>query len=204
MMAAECGHSLSRPAIPAAGKMTIPVQNTSDNVITADASQDQNAFYQFARCLCAALAATSARQAQFGMCAALPVKGEDQLACRSIHVHQNFLDQCADNALFQSHTGGWIGPDGLQLLGELAEVLNRRCWTWIDCSALLLDAHFDLPYMLQGEVPAAFQLRRNEAVLRICRIKLALRPLRRITGCFQIAVQSIQNVVSLAAQLFFG
>ena len=150
MMAAQCGDSLSRPAIPTAGKLPIAVQNASDEVIAADTSQDNNAFYQLARCLRAALATTPAREAQLCMCAALPVKGEEQFTCWTIHVYENFLDQCADNALFQSHTGGWIGPNGLQLLGELVEVLKGRGWTWIDRSAVLLDAHFDLPYVLQG------------------------------------------------------
>ena len=82
------------------------------------------------------------------MCAALPVQNENQFACGTIHVYENFLDQCADNAFFQSHTGGWIGSNGLQLLRELMKILKGRGWTRIDRSAVLLDANFDLPYML--------------------------------------------------------
>jgi hypothetical protein len=45
MMAAQCGDSLSRPAIPAPSEMTIAVQNASDEVIAANASQNPNGFY---------------------------------------------------------------------------------------------------------------------------------------------------------------
>jgi hypothetical protein len=45
MMAAQCGNSLSRPAVPAPGKMTITVQNAGDQIITADTSQNPNGFY---------------------------------------------------------------------------------------------------------------------------------------------------------------
>ena len=45
MMAAQCGNPLSRPTVPAPGKMTIPVENTGDEIITADTSQDPHSFY---------------------------------------------------------------------------------------------------------------------------------------------------------------
>jgi hypothetical protein len=80
MMAAQCGDSLSRPAIPASGEMTVAVQNASDEVIVANASQNTNGFDQLPRSLCAALATTSARQALFCMCTAFPVQGENKLA----------------------------------------------------------------------------------------------------------------------------
>ena len=65
MMAAQCGDSLSRPAISPPGKTTITVQDAGNEIITADTSQNRNGFDQLARCLHAALAATPARQAQF-------------------------------------------------------------------------------------------------------------------------------------------
>jgi hypothetical protein len=60
--------------------MTVAVQNASDEVIAANASQNPNGFDQLPRSLRAALAATSARQAQFCMCTAFPVQGENQFA----------------------------------------------------------------------------------------------------------------------------
>lgn len=82
MMAAQCGHgdSLSRPANPATGEMTITVKNVSNEVIGANARQDPNGFYRLTRGLRAALTTTSARQAQLRMSTASPVQGESKLA----------------------------------------------------------------------------------------------------------------------------
>lgn len=80
MMAAQCCDWLSRPAIPAPRNMTVAVQNASDEVIAANASQNSNRFDQLPRSLRAALATTSARQAQFCMCTAFPVQSERQFA----------------------------------------------------------------------------------------------------------------------------
>ena len=44
MMAAQCGNPLSRPTVPAPSKMTIPVENAGDEIITADTSQDRHGF----------------------------------------------------------------------------------------------------------------------------------------------------------------
>jgi hypothetical protein len=45
MMAAQCDNPLSRPTVPAPGKMTIPVENTGNEIITADTSQDPHGFH---------------------------------------------------------------------------------------------------------------------------------------------------------------
>jgi len=45
MLAAQCGDSLSGSASPASRNTTIAVQNASDEVIAANASQDPNGFY---------------------------------------------------------------------------------------------------------------------------------------------------------------
>ena len=148
MMAAQCGDSLSRPAIPAPRKMAVAVQNASDEVIAANTGQNPDGFNQLPRGLCAALATTSARQAKLCMGTTFPVQGERELARCAIHVHKNFLDQRANNALLQPHTCGGISPDCFQLLGELVEVLQGSGWICISGSAVLLDTHFDLARML--------------------------------------------------------
>jgi hypothetical protein len=93
MMATECSHSLSRPAIPTPGEMTITVQNAGDEVITADTSQNGNRFDQLAGCLCRALTTAAAWEAQLGMNAAFPVKREYQFAGGAIHIHENLPGQ---------------------------------------------------------------------------------------------------------------
>ena len=204
MMAAQRGNPLSCPTVAAPGKLTITVQNAGDEIVTANASQNGNGFYQLARCLRAALATTPARHPQFCMCAALPVQGENKFSCRAIHVNEYFLDQRANDALLQPYTGGWIGPDGFQLLGELVQILQGRCWTGSDDTAVLLDAHFDLTHLLQGLVPAALQLCRDQAVLRIRGIVLPMRTVGAIAGGLKIALQSFQNVVPLPGAFFTG
>jgi hypothetical protein len=64
-MAMQCGNSVSRLPIPASGKVTIPVQNASYEVVTRNTSENRNGFYEHVRCLSGALAMTPARQAQF-------------------------------------------------------------------------------------------------------------------------------------------
>jgi len=76
------------------------VQNASDQVIAANASQNPNGFDQLPRRLGAALATASARQAQRCMCTAFPVQGENKLARCAIHVRKNFLDQRANKRFF--------------------------------------------------------------------------------------------------------
>jgi len=106
MMAAQRRNSLSCPTVAAPGKLTITVQNAGNEIVTANASQNGNGFYQLARCLRAALATTPARHPQFCMCAALPVQGEDKFSCRTIHINEYFLNQRAKDALLQPYTGG--------------------------------------------------------------------------------------------------
>ena len=99
MMAAQCSDSLARPPVAAAGKMAVAVQDTGDHIIAANAGQDCDRFNQLAQSLSARLTAPAAWQAQFGMHAAFPMKREDQLACGAIDIHQDLLDERADNAL---------------------------------------------------------------------------------------------------------
>ena len=56
---------------------------------------------------------------------ALPMNGEDEFSLRAVRVDQDFFDERTHNALLQSHTGGGIDPDRLQLVGELAQALTR-------------------------------------------------------------------------------
>jgi hypothetical protein len=106
MMAAQRGDSLPCPAIPVPCQLTIAVQDPCYEVIAADTSQNLNTFYQLTRCLRAALATTPARQAQFGVGTAFPVQREDKFASRTIHIDEDFLDQCSDDAFLQAHTCG--------------------------------------------------------------------------------------------------
>ena len=46
--------------------------------------------------------------------------------------------------------------------------------------AVLIDAPLDLVDTLQGVIPAPFQFISDQAILRIRRVVLLLRPLRRI------------------------
>jgi hypothetical protein len=69
---------------------------------------------------------------------------------------------------------------------------------------VLLDTHFDLAYVLQGQVSAALEFRGDQPVLWICRIVLPLRSLSGVAGRFQIALESLDNVVPLPGAFFAG
>ena len=56
---------------------------------------------------------------------------------------------------------------------------------------------FDLVDTLQGLIPAPLQFVRHQAILRIGRIVLLLRPLRRIARRLQVARPRLQDVVLL-------
>jgi hypothetical protein len=56
------------------------------------------------------------------MNAAFPVKREKEFPLRAIHIDEDFLDERTHNALLQSRTCSWIGPDGFHLLSKPVEV----------------------------------------------------------------------------------
>jgi hypothetical protein len=52
-------------------------------------------------------------------------------------------------------------------VSKLVEIFQRYCWALIESSAMLLETYFDLAHLLQSQVPAALEFRRNEPVLWI-------------------------------------
>ena len=84
-------YSLACPTVAASGKVTVAVQHAGDHIVACDARQNRDRVDQLSRCLCTALTATTARQAQFGMHAALPMKREDEFCLRAVDVDQDFF-----------------------------------------------------------------------------------------------------------------
>ncbi len=96
----------------------------------------------------AALPPATARKAQLGVNASFPMDGQDEFSLGIIHIDEDFLNKSPGDALLELGTCGRIGPDRLELTGELVQVFPRFDLYRINCSAVLLNAHFDLVHVL--------------------------------------------------------
>jgi hypothetical protein len=66
------------------------------------------------------------------------------------------------------------------------------------------DPDLDLPHSFQRLVPPPFQFFGDQTIFRICGAELPLCPLCRITRCFQVALQRLQDFILTARFIFTG
>ena len=78
------------------------------------------------------LAATAARKSEFSVNPSLPVNMQDDLGGRGIDVGDDFFDQRANDAFFQPYVGIRCASIGLQISGQVAELLRSRSRTRLE------------------------------------------------------------------------
>ena len=100
VMRPECGNSLPRPAIAVASDKTIPVEDTSDQVVISDQHQLPHGSDDVARGVIALFAA-AAWQAQFCMNSSNPMDHENDVGLLSIDIGDYLVDEGTDDALLE-------------------------------------------------------------------------------------------------------
>src|SRR5262245_11060381 len=123
VMAAQRGHPFTGPAVPHTGDQSAAAQSTGDRIIRADAHKHSYSIDDLAGCMSSAVAAPSARNADFCVRAALPVNDGDDLTCCSIYIDNNLFDQSPHNALLQARIGFRMAPHFLEVACQSLELL---------------------------------------------------------------------------------
>jgi hypothetical protein len=89
---------------------------------------------------------------------AFPVNHQNDFAGAGIDIHDDFVNECSDEAFLQPDISTRPIPDGLQVRCQILEFFSSGDHGLTSALHMLFDARLDLADMLQGVIPASFQL----------------------------------------------
>jgi hypothetical protein len=133
---------------------------------------------------------------------ALPVNDQDDLAGVGIYIHDDFLNECSNEAFLQSEIGVRTVPDGLQVRGQILELVSGGDYDLTLALDVPVDAVLDFSNMLQRLIPAPFQFVSHQAILGVGGIVLLLRSTSRVPRCLQLARPRVQSLILLMGDRF--
>jgi len=161
MVAAERDDSFASPAIPTPGEESIPIQDVRQQIVRTNPRQHTYCIDDVLRRVRGTLPASSSRQSQFGMNAAFPVNDQNDLTSIGIAINDDFVNECSNEALFQSDVRLRIPPDGLKVRCQTLKFFSGWDHDLTAAVNVLLDAPLDLADTLQRGIPASLQLVRH-------------------------------------------
>jgi hypothetical protein len=197
VVSTERDHPFSSPAIPTPGEEPIPVQDIGQQIVRTNPRQHADRIDGVLRRVRGVLPASSSRQSQFRMHAAFPVNDQHDFGGVGRDIHDDFLNECPDEAFLQSDICVGIRPDGLEIRGQGFKRFSSGDHDVTATVHVLVDAVFDLVDTLQRLIPASFQFIRHEAIVRISRVVLFVRSASRVSRGFQLARPRVQDLVLL-------
>src|SRR5688500_9194862 len=103
MMTAQCDDSFSRPMIPTSCFESVSIQHAGDKIIRTDSRQDGHSFNECFWRMAVALTTAPTGQAQFRMRASFPVDDQDNFACCTVHLGDDFVNESPHNPLLQTY-----------------------------------------------------------------------------------------------------
>src|SRR6266481_9343075 len=121
-MAAQRGHPFARPAVSPSGDQSAAGQSAGNHIIRADAHKHSDSVDNLLRRVSSAVAASSARNAQLRVDAALPVDDGNDLAGLSIYIHDYLFYQRSENPLLQASIGFRMPPHRFQVARQRLEL----------------------------------------------------------------------------------
>ena len=112
-----------------------------------------------------ALTTTSSRKAQLAVNTAFPMDQQHHFSGRLIYVHDDFMDECSNDALAQARIG--VGPERLEPDCKVEELFSTWRGDVLFAVYVLVELFLHSLYLLQSLVPSALELVSDQSVLGI-------------------------------------
>ena len=129
---------------------------------------------------------------------------QDDLGRSRIDVRDHFLDEGPYDPLLEPGVAAGVSPDLLKVASQFGEFVERMSHRRVVTTGLPLDATLQGVDLLEGPIPATFQLVGDQAVRGIDGIELPAGPVGRVSGRLEVASEGRHRVVMLTTVVLVG
>jgi len=195
------GDTVRRPGLPFAGWHSHSVQRSRDILIRPTSGHTTHDSECLLWSMTAVLAGSRLTNAQLGMLTALPMDDEHDLGSHLVDINNNLGDQRPDQSLARPHRGLRRLPSRHQIIGQAREVGTNILDITRLHSINLLSATLNT---LQCTLPGLFQLRCNQAVVRVASSVAAFSKRRIMASLLQLQLGDAPSILIFVSQHTFG